>query len=171
MSGGAFALPLWVWLVALLVILLVVLLSARPRPLRVRRLWIGPGLFLGAATAVIAQQGPPRPLAALAYGGALAVGAAFGWWTGRHTEIRRDADGGRLTSQISPFGLIVVLSLVALRLGLRDALSANAGMLRLTPVEIADAFLLMAVGLVCAHGVELWLRASRLLRGPGAPAA
>lgn len=171
MRGGAFALPLWVWLVALAVILLTVLLSARPRPLRVKRLWIGPVLFLAAATVVIAQQGPPRPLAALVYAGALAVGATFGWWTGRHTEIRRDADGGRLTSQISPFGLIVILALVALRLGLRDMLSANAGALRLTVAEIADAFLLMAVGLVCAHGAELWLRARRLLRGPGAPAA
>lgn len=171
MAEGAFALPLWVWLVALTVILLTVLLSARPRPLRVKRLWIGPVLFLAAASAAIAQQGPPRPPAALAYAGAVALGAIFGWWTGRHTEIRRDADGGRLTSQISPFGLVVVLALVALRIGLRDVLNANAGVLRLTAAEIADAFLLMAVGLVCAHGVELWLRAKRLLRGPGAPGA
>lgn len=171
MPGGAFALPVWVWLTALAVIVLVVVLSARPRPLRVKRLWIGPVVFLAAATAAIAQQGPPRPLAIVVYAGALAVGAAFGWWTGRHTEIRRDAAGGRMTSQISPFGLMVVLALVALRLGLRDTLSANAGVLRLSSAEIADAFLLMAVGLVCAHGAELWLRARRLLRGPGAPAA
>lgn len=171
MSGGAFALPLWVWVVALAVIVLGVILSARPRPLRVKRLWIGPVIFLAAAAAAIAQEGPPRPLAVGVYAGALALGGIFGWWMGRHTEIRRDADGGRLTSQISPFGLIVILALVALRLGLRDTLSANAGALRLTVAEIADAFLLMAVGLVCAHGAELWLRARRLLRGPGAPAA
>lgn len=43
--------------------------------------------------------------------------------------------------------------------------------LHVTPMQLADVFLLLAVGLVCAQRAEMWLRARSLLRTARASSA
>ncbi|WP_374470486.1 hypothetical protein [Phenylobacterium sp.] len=163
MQTPVLGLPLWMVLFAAALLSLLVAMSARARPLRPGRLWMGPALVLGATLLAIAPEGPPRPLLVAIYALSLAVGAALGWWIASHTQIRAGA-AGTLISQLSPFGLMAVLALVAARIGLREVLAENAAALQVSTTEVADAFLLMAVGLVSARGVEMWLRGRRLLR-------
>ena len=57
----------------------------------------------------------------------------------------------------------LVLGIVALRFALRGVAVQSAGALHVSIAEITDAFLLLAVGLVCAQRLEMALRATRLI--------
>jgi hypothetical protein len=59
--------------------------------------------------------------------------------------------------------MLVILGLFAVRYGLRSYATQNAGALHLSVNVVADALLVMTVGLVCAQRLEIALRASRLL--------
>jgi hypothetical protein len=103
---------------------------------------------------------------------ALAIGAAFGWWRGRFTRIAVNRETHALTSQASPLGMLLILAIFGLRMGVRTLAAQNASALHVSVVDITDAFLLLAVGLVCAQRLEMALRANRLLleaRSPPAP--
>jgi hypothetical protein len=96
---------------------------------------------------------------------ALAVGALLGWWRARLTHIAVDPQTHQLTSRASPLGMLVILGLFAVRYGLRAFATQNAGALHLSVKLVADAALVMTVGLVCAQRLEIALRATRLLNG------
>ena len=79
------------------------------------------------------------------------------------TTIAVDPATHQLTSQASPIGMIVVLGIFAIRYGLRMYALQNAGTLHVPVNAVADASLVLAVGLVCAQRLEIALRATRLL--------
>lgn len=157
-SGGA-----WTYLVPLIVLGLILLRGLRTRTLRVERMWIMPALILLAFGMMLSQLPPPRPIM-IAFGLlALALGVAAGWWRGRTTTITVDPRTHALTSKVSPLGVLLLTGLFAVRYGLRDFAGAHAASMHINPTEISEAFLLFAVGLVCAQRLEMWLRASRIL--------
>jgi hypothetical protein len=94
---------------------------------------------------------------------ALALGALLGWWRARLTTIAVDPQSHQLTSRASPVGMLVILALFAVRYGLRAFATENATALHLSVNIVADAALVMTVGLVCAQRLEIALRATRLL--------
>jgi branched-subunit amino acid transport protein AzlD len=153
----------WVYLVPVLIIGLVILRNARARHLKVERLWVSPVLLLVLTATTFSQQQMPTPMMIAGDIAALALGATLGWWRGRFTKITVNPETHDLTSQASPVGMVLILAIMLIRQGLRGYATANAGALHVSVVEVTDAFLLLAVGLVCAQRLEMALRANRLL--------
>lgn len=139
--------------------------GSRRRDLSVNRLWIMPTFLLVAALLAFSQQTAPSPVMFAVHAAALALGATIGWWRGRLTRIEVDAETGRLTSRSSPLGMVLLAGLVMVRYAARDLVSANAERLHVTAIDIADAFLLFALGLVCVQRLEMWLRARKITDG------
>jgi hypothetical protein len=151
------------YLIPLVFIVLVILRNSRERNLRVERLWLAPVMILVAVAMSFSHQRLPNPPMMALDAVALLAGAGLGWWRGRLTRISVDPETHRLTSRTSPFGMIVILAVFALRFGLRFYATQNAGALHVSIVDITDAFLMLAAGLVCAQRLEVALRATRLL--------
>lgn len=139
--------------------------GSRKRDLGVNRLWIMPTVLLVGALLLFSQQAAPSPAMFAVHVTALALGAAVGWWRGRLTHIEVDEETGRMTSRASPLGMVLLAGLVTVRYAARDLVSANAERLHITAIDIADAFLLFALGLVCVQRLEMWLRARKITDG------
>jgi hypothetical protein len=151
------------FIVPLVVIALVVLRNSRARRLRIETLWIAPVMILLLVGLSLSQEGMPSPLGLAVDIAALAVGAGLGWWRARFTHITIDQESHQLTSQASPLGMLVILVVFAVRYGLRTYAVENAASMGLPVNIIADAALVLTIGLVCAQRFEIFTRASRML--------
>jgi Protein of unknown function (DUF1453) len=146
--------------------------ASSDQALRIERLWITPALLLIVAGLVLFQS----PLSGFDWAWlvpAFAVGGAAGFWRGRFTLVTIDPATHALTSRTSPLGMYLLVAILALRIGLRLLLTAEASSLHLNAALITDAFLVFAVGLVALQRIEVWIRASKLLadaRAAGAAA-
>jgi len=157
-------LPTWAYLIPLVVIGLVILRNARARQLKVERMWIGPAVILGLTGMLLVQQPPSAGLGVALDLAALLLGGFLGWHRGRFTRITVDPATHAVTSQSSPMGMLLILAIFALRSGVRAYAMQNASALHMSLNDLTDAFMLLAVGLVCATRLEMALRASRLVR-------
>ncbi len=165
--------PVWTLAIPLVVIALVILRNSRARKLRIETLWISPVMILVAVAALFAQQGMPTPLMLAIDIAAIGVGAGLGWWRARFTHITVDPATHELTSRASPVGMIIILGIFAVRFGVRIYAAQSASSLGVSANAVADAALVVSVGLVCAQRLEIALRATRLLnevRANGSPA-
>jgi hypothetical protein len=111
----------------------------------------------------LSQEGMPSSLGLAVDAAALAAGGLLGWWRARFTHITIDPASHELTSRASPVGMLVILAVFAVRYGLRTYAVQDAAAIGLPVSVIADAALVISVGLVCAQRLELFTRASRLL--------
>jgi hypothetical protein len=155
--------PAWVALIPLAMISLVILRNSRARRLRIEGLWISPVLILVLVGLSFSQQAMPTPLMLGIDIAALVVGAGLGWWRARFTTITVDPATHELTSRASALGMLVILAIFALRYGVRMYAADSASSLGVSANAIADAALVISVGLVCAQRLEIALRATRLL--------
>lgn len=155
--------PTWTYFIPVAVIALVVLRNSRARRLRIETLWITPVLIFAAVGTLFSQQGMPSPVFLAVDIAALAVGAVLGWWRARFTHIAVDPATHQLTSRASAIGMLVILAIFALRYGVRTYAAQHASTLGVSANAIADAALVISVGLVCAQRLEIALRATRLL--------
>jgi hypothetical protein len=155
--------PYWTYMIPLVAIALVILRNARARRLRIETLWIMPVVILALVGLSFSQQGLPSPLMLGIDIAALAIGALLGWWRARFTHITVDPATHQLTSRASPVGMLVILGVFALRYAVRMYAAQSASSLGVSAVAVADALLVISVGLVCAQRLEIALRASRLL--------
>jgi hypothetical protein len=154
---------MWSYLIPLIVVAMVILRNSRARRLRVETLWIAPLLILVLVGLALSQEGMPTPGFMAIDLLALGLGALLGWWRARFTYISVDPVTHQLTSRASPIGMLVVLGIFAIRYALRVYAVQNAGTLHVPVAAVADAALVISVGLVCAQRLEIALRASRLL--------
>jgi hypothetical protein len=155
--------PAWTYLIPVVVFGLVILRNSRARRLRIESLWIAPVIILILVGLSISQQGIPTPLMMGVDLAALAVGAGIGWWRARFTHITVNPETHELTSKASPVGMIVILAVFAVRYGIRMYAAENATSMGVSANDVADAALVISVGLVCAQRLEIALRATRLL--------
>jgi hypothetical protein len=155
--------PYWTYMIPLVAIALVILRNSRARRLRIETLWIMPTVILALVGLSFTQQGVPSPLMLGLDIAALAIGGLLGWWRARFTHISVDPATHQLTSRASPIGMLVILAIFALRYGVRIYAAQSASSLGVPAIAIADALLVISVGLVCAQRLEIALRASRLL--------
>jgi hypothetical protein len=151
------------YLIPLLVIAMVILRNSRARRLRIETLWIAPLMILVLVGLALSQEGLPSPMFLAIDIAALAAGALLGWWRARFTKITVDPETHALTSQASPIGMLVILGIFAVRYGIRFYAAENASALGVPVNAVADAALVITVGLVCAQRLEIFIRASRLL--------
>ncbi|HZZ31974.1 MAG TPA: hypothetical protein VFE10_08260 [Phenylobacterium sp.] len=157
--------------IPLVVMALVILRNSRARRLRIETLWIAPVMILALVGLSLSQQGMPSPLLLGIDIAALVIGAGLGWWRARFTHITVNPATHELTSRASPMGMLVILGLFAVRYGVRTYAAQNATSLGVSANAVADAALVISVGLVCAQRLEIALRASRLLEEARAKAS
>jgi membrane protein CcdC involved in cytochrome C biogenesis len=161
----------WTFLAPLLILAVVLLRNARARTLRMERLWIGPAIIGLMAVMTIAAAPPRTPNAVEIDLAALVIGAGLGWWRGRASRFTLDPQTHVVTSRVSPAGMLLILGIVGLRYALRYFLGDQATALHVTAVDLADAFLLLAVGVISAQRIEWFLRARRMIAEAKAAAA
>ena len=153
----------WIYLVPVIALAIMILRNARPRKLRVEQLWIMPVFILTMTTLMFAYQPMPSLLGIVLNVAALVGGAVLGWCRGRLTHITVDPETHALTSKASAVGMLLILGIFAVRYGLRSFGAQTAGVLHVSVLEITDALVLLAVGIVCAQRLEMALRAIRLV--------
>lgn len=158
-------------IVIAVVLPLVLLRNRRPRTLRPRWMWVVPaivvvmvGFGLWATLYFDPTHTPFRPVDWALLAAGLVLGAAAGWWRGKMVVIHKDPDGV-LKAQASPLGLILIVALLAGRQALRAVLEPHAAEWGLNVLAVQDAFMLLAVGLVVAQRIEIYIRARRIEAG------
>jgi uncharacterized membrane protein SirB2 len=147
---------------------LVILRNSRSRRLRIEAMWVAPVIIVAMiGLALYAEQSRGMldltPVGIALDMAGVVLGAALGWWRARFTNITINPETHELTSRASPIGMVVILAILVLRTVVRTYAAENAGALGHWGPPLADALLLMSVGLVCAQRLELYTRASRML--------
>jgi hypothetical protein len=138
--------------------------GSRARALKVERMWIRPLIILAILGLTISADPPPPNVivyAALAI--AAVVGFAFGWWRGRMVRISIDVNTHALTSQQSPWSLLVLIAIIAVRLGVRYALQGQHEIDGVPVSAIIDGVTILYGGNIVGMQLEQWLRARKLL--------
>lgn len=134
----------------------------RPQPLKLNRLWIRPAIILLAGVSVLV--GAPPPLADVPwFVVAAGVGAAAGWQWGRLMAIHVDPENGTLMTRGSQAALVVIVLLLAVRIGLRALLQSRGAAWHLDVVLITDGLIVFSAFLFGVRGLEMYLRARRVL--------
>lgn len=159
----------WAFLVPAIAITLIMLRGSRGRRLYVGRMWIIPSMIMVVVGLTLWVQPVPSLPGMIGQAFALGMGVALGWWRGRVTTITVDPQTHALTSKASPIGLVLIAGMFLVRYLLRDHATAMSARMGLTALEIADIFLFLAVGLVCAQRLEMWIRARKLLESARLP--
>lgn len=156
--------PAWAGYLTVAIIALVLVLRFRgmkkARRLNLNTLWIVPAIFVALIAAVIAKA-PPHGLQWLGMAAALAIGAALGWRRGKLMRISLDPETGTLNQQASPAAFLFILVLLVVR----QALRYEAGSFGFDVVLVTDLAMALALGLITASRVEIYLRARQLLAG------
>ncbi|QIG79160.1 CcdC protein domain-containing protein [Stakelama tenebrarum] len=134
---------------------------SRQRPLRVERLWIFPAIFAAVAAYLYATH-PPHGMGWAWCLIALIVGAAAGWQWGRLMRIHVDPETHALNQSQSPFAILFLLGLVAIRIGSR-AMLMNGVTLGGDAMLVTDVLIAFALGLFVTQRLEMYLRANRML--------
>jgi hypothetical protein len=150
-------------LVILPVLGLIILRNARGRRVRVEALWIRPVILLVFAGLALSQTKSLSLALAAAMAAALLVGAGLGWLRGRMTRITVDPETHLATGQASVLGMLFIVALVAVRFGARTFLAEESGAMHIDVVQATDVLLALAVGLVAAQQLEIWIRCRRLI--------
>jgi Protein of unknown function (DUF1453) len=134
----------------------------KPTPLKLNRMWIRPVIILCAGIAVIAAAPPPAAdwfwftLAAL-------LGAVLGWQWGKLMAIDVDPEKGTLMTRGSQAALILMGLLIVVRFGLRAGVRMESAALHLDATMITDLFIVFGAALFGLRGLEMFLRARRVL--------
>jgi len=156
------------------VAVVLVLRNSRPRRLKIERLWLTPVIYLVLVASTLAAAPPPVTALSIAIlVVSFVLGAAIGWQRGRFTQIHIHPETHDLTSRASPIGLLFIFAILVVRYAARDLLAGNAALLHLPIVAVTDGFLVLAIGMLTAQRLEVWLRATRILAeasaAPGPP--
>lgn len=136
---------------------------SKDKPLKLERLWILPACY-GLFLVVMYGFFPPAGLVWLYCVLALALGGAAGWWRGRMMRITVDPVTHALNHRQSPAAVLFLLALVAVRAGARQLAAAGQAGLHLNAMAITDVLIAFALGLLTLQRVEMYLRATRLVR-------
>ena len=145
---------------------------SRPTPLKMRRLWMGPAGFLVLAGVVLlapqpGHPGVPAPLFSAMDWGVLALaallGAGVGWYWGRTMAIEVHPEDGTLMVRGGQAAMLVLVVLIVVRMGLRYGTALEGQAWHLNAVLIADASILFSALLFAVRGLEMFLRARRVM--------
>lgn len=139
----------------------------QPQELKLRRLWIRPAIYVVLAAVAVLAPTPGAPAVTPSMLGWLVLagglGAVAGWQWGRSTALHLHAETGTLMQTGSLAGMIVILVLIALKLGLRFGLQAGAPQLHVNAVLITDISICFSAMLFAVRGLEIFLRARQIM--------
>jgi hypothetical protein len=153
-------------LVGIVIVVIVLALRIRRlsqgRPLKLEWLWVMPAVLLAVTVASVVAK-PPAALDWVWLAVVLALGGALGWYRGRMMTISVDPDTHALSARASPAAVILIVGIIAIRLGLRYVATEEQQAWHLNAVLITDGFVVFALGLFGVQRLEMWLRARRML--------
>jgi hypothetical protein len=158
------------WLTAILPFVIIAVVvglrlksMSKERPLKVETLWVIPVVYLLLVAWMLFAL-PPTLSGWGLLGLGLVVGVALGWHRGKLIRIDRNAETGELRQKASPLAMILLLALIALKLGARAIFGETAaGHPASGAMLLTDAFIGFALGLLSATRLELYLRAKRII--------
>lgn len=132
------------------------------QPLKLNVMWIRPAIFLVLAGVVLATT-PPQWADVQWLALAALLGAAAGYVWGRSMAIHVHPEDGTLMATGGQSAMIVLLGLVLVRMGLNAGLRFEAEEWHIDVVLISDASIVFAAFLFAARGLEMFLRARRVM--------
>jgi hypothetical protein len=162
-QGGNWIATLLPFMVIAVVMALRLRSMSRERPLKLATLWIVPVLYTLIAGSMLLSLTPtPLGWGLLLLG--LTIGLAVGWHRGKLIRIERNPETGELRQKASPIAMLLLVALIALKLGARAIFGETAaGHPSSSAMLLTDAFIGFALGLLSATRLEIYLRARRLL--------
>lgn len=141
-----------------------------PQPLKLGLLWVRPAIvLLGAGVVLLLHQPGSRSVLEMTpvewCGLALAavIGAVAGWHYGKVTAIDVHPQNGTLMAKGGMMAILVILALVALKLGLKPLLATQGQSLHLDVPLITDALIVFSALLFTVRALEMWLRAKKVM--------
>jgi hypothetical protein len=138
--------------------------GSKVRRLRIERMWILPAIYLIAVGLMLFAAPPPmHPLVIATLVIATGAGPALGWARARMVRVSINVETHELTSQMSPWGMLVLVGLLVIRRGLDWYLTRHAAEWHISLAAITDGFLLFYLGMLVGRIAEIWIRANRLL--------
>lgn len=135
----------------------------RPQRLRLGTLWIGP-VFVAVGIAALLATRPAPSAGHIA--GLIAIGllgGAVGWIRAKLSKVEFDSTSGTVTLRGTPYGILLLVGLIALRSGLRIAAIEHPEW-GIDVSHATDFLLFFAFGLVAGYASELYLAAGRARR-------
>jgi hypothetical protein len=130
----------------------------RERPLRIEQLWIVPGIYALIA-AFLYWRFPPSGMNIVYCLAGLLAGAALGWQRGRMMHIVVDPETHAIRQKASPAAMLFLLGLIAARYIAR----IEGAAWQVEVMAVTDVLIAVALGLLSAQRIEMYLRAKRLL--------
>jgi membrane protein CcdC involved in cytochrome C biogenesis len=130
----------------------------RERPLKIEQLWIVPGIYALIA-GFLYWRFPPQGMVILWCLVGAAIGALLGWQRGRMMRIVVDPETHEIKQKGSLAAMLFLLGLIAVRYAAR----IEGAAWHVDVMAITDVLIAVALGLLSAQRVEMYLRAKRLL--------
>ena len=150
-------------LTLLIAVVLIALRNRRPRRLRLEAMWVRPVIFLALIILTFGATATRTDALSLAIMGlALLLGIAAGWMRGSLMKIEVHPETYDITSRASPAGMLFILAVLGVRIFIRSS-AMQTSVAGVTAAVIADALILFAAAMMITQGVEMFLRARRLL--------
>lgn len=134
----------------------------KPTPFKLNRMWVRPVIFFAVGILVLVAT-PPRAQDWFWFALAALLGAVLGWQWGKQMAIHVDPENGALMVRGSQAALIMMVLLLALRTGLRAGVRMEGAALHLDAAMITDLFIVFGATLFGLRGLEMFLRARRVL--------
>jgi len=132
------------------------------RPLKLEQLYVLPAIY-AAVVAITLVERPPVGSDWLWCAIGVIAGAAIGWYRGKAIRISVDPTTHSLNQTASPATFLFIAALVIIRVGLRSLVTAEASAWHISAVVVIDALMFLALGLIAAQRLEMYLRGRRLL--------
>jgi hypothetical protein len=139
--------------------------SMKAQRLKPKMLLIRPGVIILAAILIISASPPPLNDAVWFAVAALA-GAGLGWYWGKLTRLHLHPEDGTIMSTNSQAGMVVLIVLILFRYGVNAGLRTQGGAMHLDLALITDISITFSAFLFSARGLEIYLRAQKLLQPP-----
>ena len=147
-----------------IVLIVIVLRGIRPRKLKVERLWAFPLIYLVFLASGLSAAPPPvTPVSIGILALSAAIGGLIGWQRGRFTRLDIDPATHEMTSRASVLGIAFILAILMARVAMRSYLTQAHDVLGVPPLVFTDGLLVLAVAMLSAQRLEIWIRATRML--------
>jgi len=151
---------------------LVIMFFRMRRALKVQRLkpkmlLMRPAIIILVAILIMSAAPPPTEDIVWFVVAAL-LGAAGGWYWGKLTRLHLHPEDGTVMSTNSQAGVLVLMALVLFRFGIRAGLGADTAAMHLSLPVLTDISITFSALLFSARGLEIYLRAQKLLQAPAA---
>jgi Zn-dependent protease len=143
---------------------LVIIRNMKPRRLRLEMMWVRPLIIMSVAAGfLVLNPFPHQPYALAVIAAAAVVGTIVGFLRGRMVRVTVDPETHTAMSQASPLGVGLILLIIGARYFLSSTAGTRSGHFDAQAMLVTDALLIFGAGVVGVTGLEVWMRANRMV--------